>query len=231
MRISKTLVYPKVNYFLLSEKKDNYYCITVNRIQKHNQNRLVINKYINLESCGGYPYDGSNIEIGPSNIIVDNCIYYKFSELCIGVVDNKCYLVTQHSLNILWRLPTYVGDFLEIKEFRDGPIALTIKDNKPFILKIKYRITLPIEEHVDWFNEIMLYDNLNVKFVSRGENLKERLLNSYFIKDNIKYYIKDCIISKKYGTYTVCTDMKSKTGEVYKYVSISLGYIENFKQK
>ena len=219
-------VFPKVSYYLLSENNNDVYCLVINRLTKiEGSNKLILNSYNNDEKLKTHAFDGSNIEIGPSFITVNKEYIYKFSELAVGLHDNDCYLIAKDTLTRLMKLPNTVSQFLEMSIYREGPISLTIYDDKPFILRTKYSNTVPIQENISWMKELNTDRSYNTRFVLVKDDNGEETNKSHFIKDNTKYFIEDCYILPRGKGYIIAADMKDSNGVTCHNISINLYYI------
>ena len=217
---------PNITYIISSqlfEKTKNYELLLAIPDEDNEECDGII--ILNDEKKG--KLDGSNIKFTEKNIVVDNKNTYTFNELAIVLEDEECYLIIVSTKEKIWNLPNEVISFLKMDLVKIN-YALTIINQKPYIIEVSTRNTIGINQKINWNKELTLStndkDNIVDFYYKESNNDREALDLSYFMKHNSKYYFKDCYLSKYDNKIGVFSDTKIDN-EISKYNSSLLGFV------
>ncbi len=151
--------------------------------------------------------NGSNLEFTDTSIIIDKEETLNFKEFEICIDNDKSYLIIESTKKKIWCLPDNVITFLKM-DISQINYALTVINKKPFILELETRNVCGQNQKINWKEELVIAKNeVSFNYIE-SSNEKDSLDESYFIKNESKYYIRDCYLHKDSNNIYVYSDMK-----------------------
>ena len=163
---------------------------------------------------------------------------YSWNDMHIAIREEDIYLAVNESLKILWKLPNFLFNYLEIRYCYIYSI-LVISD-KLCIQKIKYRTTINNINRGIWSKNIIIprdkdkllksYSNSgNIKLnipdqlcdhTLESNEYKAGIKNVYFTNNKNRFYLKDIQIVKQDKFLLLVSYKMNKTGNLLGYIEI-----------
>ena len=213
--------YPNINYIITSQyfdKTQQYELLLAipNEEKDKDSDAIIIIPEKNKKDL-----NGCNLNFTDTGLKFNEKIY-NFQDLEISLQENKCFLIISETKEKLWYLPDVVVSFLKMDKIRKDH-ALTILEKNPYILEIDTKnISGSANQTIKKKEKIILQSEF---FCNNSDAIKDSLDTSYFIKNNEKYFMKECYLVKDCNKIYVNVDLKID-GISNKNTTDVLGYIE-----
>ena len=195
--------FPNISYIITSQlfdKTDKYELLIALPSKDKECDALVIVPEKNKEEL-----NGSNIIFTKTSFTFDGK-EYPFTELAIGLEDDKCYLIFEKSQKKIWYLPDEIISFLKM-DITNNFLALTILEDKPYIINVDTKNTYGSKQNIKWTKEVILEKDVEF-YLSKNDEEKETLNQSYFKKYKSTYKINECYLNKVDDKIGIYSDLK-----------------------